>query len=189
MKKTLALALFCAASAAQAGNDYEPQMRAYLQSSLSKWIEDPVLVEAIKAQNAKTADYSQEKIDALDKAWMAEVGKPDMPTVTPVISNHASDFLRKQLASSGGVIAEAFVMDDKGLNVAASAPTSDYWQGDEAKWKNTFLKGAGAVDIGKVDFDESSQTYEAQLSATIVDPTTNQPIGAITVGLNVEALK
>lgn len=189
MRKTLALALIATAAAAQADNDYEPQMRAYLADHLSNWIEAPVLVEAIKAQNARNAALTQDQIATLDKAWTAEVGKPDMPTIAPVMKNPAADFLRQQMAGSGGAILEAFVMDDKGLNVAVSAPTSDYWQGDEPKWQKTYAAGAGAVEIGKVDFDESTQTYEAQISTTIVDPATHQPIGAITVGLNIEALK
>lgn len=189
MKTILALALIAAAGSAQATNEYEAKMRAYLEASLSNWIEDPALVEAIKAQNPTTAGYTQDYIDGLDKAWRAEVGKPEMPTVSPVMTNAASDFLRKELTASGSAIVEAFVMDAKGLNVAVSSPTSDYWQGDEPKWQNTFAKGAGAVEVGEVEFDESSQTYEAQISTTIVDPASGQPIGAITVGLNVEALK
>ena len=75
-------------------------------------------------------------------------------------------------------------MDAQGLNVAASGLTSDYWQGDEAKFTETYGKGAGAVHFGEVEFDESSQTYQAQISVTVTDPATGQPIGAITVGVD-----
>lgn len=189
MKTLTALALIAAASAAGAGQPYEPQMRAFLNDHLKKWIEDPAIVQAIEAQNARTASYSQAKIDELDKSWQAQIGEAEMPLVTPVIQNPAADFLRQQVKAAGGSILEAFVMDAKGLNVAASAPTSDYWQGDEAKWQMTFLKGPDAIDIGEVNFDESTQAYEAQISTTIVDPATGKPIGAITVGLNVDALQ
>jgi uncharacterized phage infection (PIP) family protein YhgE len=37
------------------------------------------------------------------------------------------------------------VKDNKGLNVGQSDVTSDYWQGDEAKWKKSYKMGAGAV--------------------------------------------
>ena len=189
MKAILMLALICAASSARAGNDFEPQMRAYLANSLSQWIADPIIIDAIKAQNAKTAGYSQAQISALDKTWRAEVGQSDMPTVSAVLNNAASDFLRKQVGASHGVLSEAFLMDERGLNVAVSSPTSDYWQGDEAKFTNSFGKGASAVDIGEVEFDDSTQIYQAQLSTTIVDPESHAPIGAITVGLNIEALQ
>ena len=36
--------------------------------------------------------------------------------------------------------------------------------------------------------DESTQTLQAQVSVTIVDPETHQVIGAVTIGVNVEEL-
>lgn len=79
-------------------------------------------------------------------------------------------------------------MDAHGLNVAASGTTSDYWQGDEAKFTETYSRGAGAIHVGDVEFDESASGYLGQVSAPIVDPATNTVIGAITVGLNAEML-
>ena len=78
-------------------------------------------------------------------------------------------------------------MDQVGLNVAVSEPTSDYWQGDEAKWSQTYLAGAGAMHVSDVELDESTQTYQAQVSLTVVDAS-GAPIGAITFGVNVEYL-
>ena len=86
------------------------------------------------------------------------------------------------------MITEVIVMDAKGLNVAASGATSDYWQGDEAKYQETYPKGPGAVHFGEVEFDESSQTYQAQISITVTDPDTGRPIGAMTVGVDAEVL-
>jgi hypothetical protein len=42
------------------------------------------------------------------------------------------------------------------MNVGQSDVRSDCWQGDEAKWQQTYLKGADAIHIGEVEFDESS---------------------------------
>ena len=72
------------------------------------------------------------------------------------------------MEETGGAITEVFVMDAQGLNVAASGPTSDYWQGDEAKFQETYLKGAEAIHVSEVEFDESSQTYSVQVSVTSV---------------------
>jgi hypothetical protein len=80
-------------------------------------------------------------------------------------------------------------MDNKGLNVAQSDVTSDYWQGDEAKWKKSFLAGPDGLFIDEVEFDESTQTYQAQVSVSIADPDSGEAIGAITVGVNVELLE
>jgi hypothetical protein len=66
--------------------------------------------------------------------------------------------------------------------------TSDYWQGDEDKYSMTYPKGPGAVHFSDVEFDESSQTYQAQISIPLVDTATNEVVGALTVGVNAEAL-
>ncbi len=67
--------------------------------------------------------------------------------------------------------------------------TSDYWQGDEAKWQKTFSAGANAYFIDEIEFDDSSEMFQAQVSAAIADPATGEPIGAITFGVNVENLE
>ena len=85
------------------------------------------------------------------------------------------------------MIAEVFIMDAQGLNVAASAVTSDYWQGDEAKFQQTYGVGPDAVHISEVELDESTQTYQAQVSLSLTDPATGALIGAVTFGLNAQA--
>ncbi|MEM6739238.1 MAG: hypothetical protein AAF646_03920 [Pseudomonadota bacterium] len=169
-------------------NDYAPAMQAFLDEQVRPWAQDPVLVSAIAAQNAEMGTLQQSAIDALDAAWRGEVGTASTPTITPVIEGEAADFLRARVAESGGMITEVFAVDAQGMNVAASSITSDYWQGDEAKFTETFPVGPDAVHFGEVEFDESSQSYQGQISITITDPATGAPIGAMTVGVNAEAL-
>lgn len=192
MKKTIAAlaaaSLFAFASAAQASG-YTDQLEALAAGQLKAIAAEPMLIDAIKAQNAAHADMSQAEIDALDAKWRAEAGASDAPTIDPLLASDASQFLAAKRDETDGLITEAFAMDDKGLNVALSDVTSDYWQGDEAKWKETFLLGADAVHIGDVEFDESSQSYQAQVSLAIADPETGEPIGAITFGVNAEMLE
>lgn len=169
-------------------NEYEPAMEAYFDSEISKWANDGQIVDAILSQNETSADYDSAKIDQLDKAWRAEVGSDDTPTVTPVLTHPASDYLRTIVEASGGAITEVFVMDAKGLNVAASDATSDMWQGDEAKFIESYGRGADSVHYSEIEFDDSSQRYQGQISVTVSDPTSGAPIGAITVGVDAEAL-
>jgi hypothetical protein len=119
---------------------------------------------------------------------MSEIGSAYSEIIRSVVDHTASALLREWVESSGGTITEIFVFDALGLNVASSAMTSDYWQGDEAKYSETFPKGAGAVHISEIEFDESSQTYQAQVSVSIIDPATGQAVGAMTVGLNADRL-
>ncbi len=183
-----AAACLVALSLPAAAQDYEGAMRSYLEAHIQNWANDPTLVEAIRTQNGRTAGLSQAEIDGLDSTWRAEVGTAATPTISPILENAASDFLRKRVDESEGIITEAFIMDARGLNVAASAVTSDYWQGDEEKFTMTYPQGAGAVHFGEIEFDESSQTYQGQVSVPIIDVATNEVVGALTVGLNAEAL-
>ena len=169
-------------------NDFEPAMRGFLETGIKAWASDQILIDAIRSQNADTGGYDRARVESLDQTWRAEVGTSATPTIDPVLENSASDFLREQVAKSNGRITEVFVMDAQGLNVATSAVTSDYWQGDEDKFQKTHGAGPGAVHFGDVEFDESSQTYQGQISITIVDPDTGAPIGAMTVGVDAESL-
>ncbi len=173
------------ASLAQAA---EPNaaMTGFLETHISHWAHDPMLVEAVAKQNARTAGFDQAQIDELDLQWRAEVGTAS-ELVDSVLMNAAAEFLRSQLDASDGMVTEVFIMDAHGLNVAASGPTSDYWQGDEAKFQQTYSVGPNAVHFSEIEFDESSQTYQAQISMTLTDAN-GTPIGAMTVGIDAESL-
>ena len=184
-KFTLIAGLICAPQLALA-SDPVSAMQSFLDEQVATWSQNTVLVEAIVAQNGKTNGYDAGQIDMLDQTWRAEVGTAS-DLVDSVLLNDAADFLRMQVDASGGMITEVFIMDSVGLNVAASSPTSDYWQGDEAKFQKTYPMGADAVHFSEIEFDESSQSYQAQLSLTINDAS-GTPVGAMTVGINADSL-
>jgi len=188
MKPLVLTAALVAFAAPAVANEYQPAMETYLADEISTWMNNPVLIQAIKSQNTRMSDLDQAAIDELDLTWRAEVGSGSSQMISDVLENEAANFLRQQQSDSSGVISEIFTMDAHGLNVAASNITSDYWQGDEDKYQKTYLMGSGAVHFGEVEFDESSQTYQGQISVVILDPDNNQPIGAMTIGVNVESL-
>ena len=188
MKRLLLISAALLAAAPVAASEYEAAMRDYLDETIRGWAHDSVLIEAIAAQNLTTDGYSQIDIDAMDRQWRDEVGQSSQPMIAEVLSNAASVFLRGQVEASGGIISEVFAMDARGLNVAASDVTSDYWQGDEAKFQETYPKGSDAVHFGEVEYDESANAYLGQVSIPITDPDSGAVIGALTIGLNAEAL-
>lgn len=177
----------CVAQGALA-QDHVPKATAWAQKTLKGWMQDPAVIDAIKAQNAKHAALTQDKIDALDKQWRAETKATSKPLIDSVMGNALSAYLKKKEADSKGLVTEIFVMDDKGLNVGQSDVTSDYWQGDEAKWQKTYSVGPDAIFVDKVEQDESTQKFQTQVSMSVVDPASGKVIGAVTVGLDVEAL-
>ncbi|WP_445679756.1 hypothetical protein [Radicibacter daui] len=189
------LAVACAAgltllvgTPAIADNAYEAPMREFAEKTVKQWVSDPAVIEAINAQNAKNAGLTQADVDALDKKWRAEVTAASHPMIDGVLGTAVSKKLADAEQAAGGLVTEIFIMDDKGLNVAQSEITSDYWQGDEAKWQKTYSVGPDAIFIDDVEQDESTQTFQSQLSMTISDPATGKAIGAITVGINVDKL-
>ena len=176
------------ATAVWAAEPHVAPMTDFANSTVKQWIANDTIINAIKAQNAKHAGLSQADIDNMDKDWRAQTDDSSKPMIDAVRGNAGSRFLRQQKESTGGLVTEVFVMDNRGLNVGQSDVTSDYWQGDEAKWQKTYSAGPGAIFIDEVEMDESTQTFQSQLSMSIVDPASGEVIGAITVGINVDAL-
>ena len=191
MKKSIACGLFCASlilPLTGLANEYSGAITKLADTDIKSWISSPEIINAVKAQNQQNAGLTAVDINKMDKEWTSEVTKKEKPLIDKVLSNPLSAFLRKKLDDSNGLYTEIFVMDDKGLNVGQSNITSDYWQGDEPKWQQTYAKGPGSINISEVDEDESTQTYQSQLSLPVVDPDTGKAIGAITIGINVNAL-
>ena len=181
----LALAL---AGPAWAQDEFSAPLTALAMSEIKALASDPALIAAIVAQNAVSAGYDQAKIDALDTQWRAEVGAASKPLIDATLGNAASQYLKGAQEASAGKYTEIFAMDAKGLNVAQSTLTSDYWQGDEDKFTGSFGAGADAVHLGEVEQDESTQVFQSQVSVPVTDPATGALIGAITVGVDVSML-
>lgn len=184
LSAVLALMAFTPAMA----NEYQAKLEALVHDKLSAIASDAAIVAAVKAQNTAHAAYDAAKIDQLDKEWRAEAEKGGGTLTNSIIENATSKHLISIRDAGGGIYAEIFVMDDKGLNVGVSNMTSDYMQGDEAKWQKTYSVGPEAILIDEVKQDESSGTFVSQVSLPVNDPETKKPIGAITFGIDVEKL-
>lgn len=174
--------------AADASGPHVAPITTYVESELRAKIESPDVISAVNAQNREHVRLRQSDIDALDKQWRSEVNTGSGPLTRKLLARDLSRYLKQVQRDSRGLITEVFVMDAKGLNVGQSDLTSDYWQGDEAKWKNTYGAGSKAVFVDEVEVDESTQTLQSQASFSIVDPETGEIVGAVTVGINLELL-
>ncbi len=188
-----ALAVGLAAIAATPSSAAEwPHVRpvsVFAESTVSDWAKDAALIVAVREQNSRNAGLSQTDIDALDRQWRAEREQDGQPLIDEVLSRPLSAMLLRLQEQSDGIVTEVFVMDDRGLNVGQSQITSDYWQGDEAKWQETFLVGPDAMLIGDIEYDESTRKWQSQLSLPITDPESGAVIGAITVGIDLRAME
>ncbi|WP_412049316.1 hypothetical protein ACK6D9_16430 [Hoeflea sp. Naph1] len=177
-----------AAFPAMAEEAHVAPVKEFISQNVQTWLTDPAVVDAIKEQNDKTSGLSQAEIDKLDTDWRAQATASNKPFVDEVMARALSKFLMDKKEGSQGMITEMFVMGAKGLNVGQSDITSDYWQGDEAKWQKTYGAASSEVFVDGVEQDESTQAFQSQASVTINDPASGEPIGAITVGINLDML-
>lgn len=146
---------------------------------------NPAIVSSVLKQNNQK--MSLDGIKKLDNEWKAT--KNLTPFKLSLQQNEAGLYL-KSIVEKNPHINEAFLTDDKGANVAAYPATSDYWQGDEGKWSNSFNEGKGKVFIGPVKVDESTNTAAVQISAPVLDYATNgKTVGVIIIGVTVNYLK
>jgi hypothetical protein len=143
---------------------------------------DPVIVNAVKAQNAKGQTLAQ--IQKMDGTWKGTPGVADY--MKAMMDSDCGKHLA-QIQGGAPFYAEIFVMDNQGANVAMTDKTSDYWQGDEAKFKNSYKGGKGEVFVDEVEFDDSTQAYLVQVSVPVLDGA--KAIGAITIGIDVDKVE
>lgn len=158
-------------------------VREYVEKNVRPWLSDPVVVDAINAQNEAHAHITIVEINKLDAAF---IERTDKQLLESTRKNPLAAFLLEKKAAAGGLIFEIFVVDNKGLNVAQTDPTLDYMQGDEAKFQKTFLVAPDAVFIDAVAPDDGVNV--AQANMTIRDPRLNKAIGAVTIGVAVDRL-
>ncbi|SMC63785.1 hypothetical protein [Rhizobium sp. RU36D] len=183
---SVVIALGPTANGAEQG--HVPAVRAFVETDVRPWIRDPLLIGAIQQQNARHATLSDADINELDRQWRAGFeGTGHSIMIDIVAENVLSEMLRQKLSGSGGRIAEILVMDNRGLIVGATDMPSDFWQGDEDKFQKSFDAGPDALFIDVIEKDESSQALQSQASLTISDDG-GKPIGAITIGVNIDAL-
>ncbi len=190
MKKLLVLtfAVLLAAGAqsnALAGG-HEGKIKKYVNDSVRAWIGSDELVLAVYQQNLNHSALTTGDIDSLDLRWRAERRFGGGDLVASKMNNSLSTFLRGIKAAAGGVITEIFVMDNLGLNVGQTNGTGDYMQGDEAKWKKTFLVASDAVFIDDVEEEDGINISQTSLT---ISRSNGFRLGAVTIGINVDALK
>ncbi len=162
--------------------DVPAKVVSLAKTTFVNWGSDPIIVKAVKAQNARGNTLDQVK--EMDKKWQATPGIADfMKELTESeCGKHLRGFQKKY-----PYLEEIFVMDNLGANVAMTDKTTDYWQGDEDKFIKSYNQGKGDIHIGEVKFDESTQAYLVQVSVPVKDG--NRIIGAITIGVDIEKLK
>lgn len=172
---TLVALLF---SGVLASADVAPALQAKLDEQIkviSTWAADPVIVEAVRAQNAHTppefAAMTQDKWRALTVLD---------PFVRAFTKNAVGQALKDKKTE---LISEAFVSDAAGYKVGFIAKTSNWCHKGKPKHDTPMT---GKSWKGPVEVDESSGMQQVQISVPVLDD--GKPIGSLVVGLSVSKL-
>jgi hypothetical protein len=164
---------------------HEAKINAYIDSNIRAWLASEEIINAVDQQNIDHLGITSNEINRLDQRWRKERLRGGGSLISSIMGNEFSAFLRGIKAASGGIITEIFVMDNVGLNVGQTNGTGDLMQGDEAKWQKTYPVSAYAIFIDAVE--EEDGVNISQVSLTVARPNTAR-LGAITIGINVDAL-
>lgn len=143
----------------------------YIDRDLLTWVNAAPIVDAIEAQNQR------------------HIG----PTLPHIVSRHdvisvrrppVSDYLRAQMARSGGRITSVTLRDAQGLTVAENTGTAAHRPGEKPQFTSATSE---AFLVDAVRFDDNTQTYQGRVTVAVVNPATGMTIGAITVRLEAVA--
>ncbi len=162
-------------------SDLSEQILDKIDKNISRRIEevqayakDELVMKSVSSSNAqfdKMADPNL-YIAQTDKDWSAGAS---LPIIDELTSNELSKELHaKQVFYQNKygypLLAEIFVTNRFGENVAQSNKTTDYYQADEDWWR---LAQKDSLFVSDVDYDESSGTFSAVIAVRIDDASGN----------------
>ena len=170
----------------------DPALEATVRKTVSPqtqtWLTDPAVVDAVKAQNTAHKGLDQAKIDAMDNDWKAAAkAKSANPAYDKIAANAVTKRLKEVTDKSNGRIVEILLMDARGLNVAQTGGTSDYWQGDEPKWQKVY---SGGSDLYMTDPEKDAETNAmlTEVGVPVLDPASKEKIGVAMIVLDTNKL-
>ena len=142
------------------------------------------IIRAVEEHNS--LDLVMDEILRRDKKWISTNNTEAFKI--KLQENRSGVLLKSLVLRNRAMYSEAFLTGNKGANIGSYPATSDYWQGDEEKFKVAFNNGDGRLIITPVEFDKSSRTYAAQVAAPVVD-NKGVTIGVLFVGIKLSYAK
>jgi hypothetical protein len=174
----LILGLAGAVLHATAADALDSAMQAKVDAQLKviqAWAAEPVIVNAVKAQNASLPADSA----AMTQDKWKDLSKLD-PFVRSFDKNDAAAFLK---AKKSDVVIRAFLSDAAGLKVAFTAKTLSWSHKGDPKHE---LPLTGKIWQGPLEQDKVSGLEQVQVSVPVLDG--DKPIGSLVVGLSVSKM-
>ena len=140
------------------------------------WANDPVIVNAVRAQNASLpADYAGMSQDK----WAALTIMD--PFVRSFTKNDVGQFLKGKKTD---LILRMFVSDANGIKVGFSSKTLSWSHKGDPKHEQPM---GGKIWQGQLEQDKASGLQQVQVSVPVLDG--GKPVGSLVVGLSISKLK
>ncbi|MCZ2079189.1 MAG: cache domain-containing protein [Bryobacteraceae bacterium] len=142
------------------------------------------VVAANKAYEGKAESTIEREIQNTEKIWATSAAQP---LVSRILSSPASRSLRKHREIDKRFL-RMTVTDARGVTVAASHKTLDYYQADEEFWQNIYAGGRGSISLTDVLYDSLTKSQYIGIGVPILEEQSNRFIGALDVLLDVSSI-
>jgi hypothetical protein len=149
---------------------------------------ESLVVEAADNSNRRLAPVSEEalaeRIRDIEEGWN---GIPSASVVSGILASDAAGRLRSYLELDPRFL-RITVTDARGVTVAATHKTLDYFQADEEFWQAIHAEGRGAVSVTKILYDEVTKSSYIGVGVPIMEESTGRFVGAVDALVDVSSL-
>lgn len=145
----------------------------------------PDLPRLAAAENQRPLDTAA--VQVLDRQWKSE---PVLPAglATAIMLNPAAQFFNG-IVEHDPVYREIMLTDRFGRLIGASNRTSDYYQADEAWWREVVGDGVhGRVSVSDVLWDDSAKAYALDIAVPVNDSSTGTLVGVLKTSADVREM-
>jgi methyl-accepting chemotaxis protein len=139
------------------------------------------LVDYALAGGRANAYLSSANIQELDAAWKS--GAPEAERIADRALNAPVNALLSRFQQHNPAIVEVFLTDSRGLVVAMTGRSSDFFQSDEPWWQQ--VQQTGEFTVEALEFDESTQAYAVSVGVPLVDPQNGEILGVLRGSIDV----
>lgn len=162
------------------------RIQALLRPWLERWLADPDLYRVLSEHNKQHKNLSPEQLLSRDLRWQQAFADGTQSEIFQWLDQSQSRTLGRWQSETEGVVGELILMGEQGLNAAVSFMTSDYWQGDEAKFEQVYGAQPGELVFSPVVYDESTRRFQVHVGVPLYDPDTEKSLGVLSLGVDVE---
>ncbi|WP_020209928.1 substrate-binding periplasmic protein [Gilvimarinus chinensis] len=155
-----------------------------LRPDISTLLDMGALDDAL-LRRAAQEPLSEQLIQRLDFQWRSHYRDFNSEALRVLLDSNLMAALLPWQAQIPA-INEVIVMDTQGRNVAAVPFTSDYWQGDEVKYRQGFIQPAGEWFFDEVVYDQSTRRFQSQMSMPL--EISGRRLGVLTLGVDIEKI-